>query len=275
MEPQAPPPPSKRTPVWPVVALILLAIGGFVAWRVLQQPRGSTEAAAVVDAGAPVVEVDAGPTVELSMDDGDALLKKLAAPWSGEPTYSLWLAAMSLRHLVAATALVAEGGSPRPALPFVSIAAPFTVREEEGPPIVQVKKGKKPPPPREVRAFMSVQSTARYDGLTKIFGSIDAARAGDAFSQLAPYCDLVFAEISRPGTRFHDSLVRAVKRVLAVKVPEGDIELVPKGAIYLFQDPAIEALSPAEKHLVRMGAANAKVAQDQVRVFASHARLEP
>src|SRR3990167_9133594 len=132
MEPtteQAPTPPPRKTPIWPFLLGLLIAIGGVTAWRVFSQPRGPVEAP-VVDAGVPVVvaaEIDAGPV--LSIDDGDTLLKKLGAGWSADPLFAKWLDSLVLRQLVAATQLVAEGSSPRPALPFLSITGPFAVRE--------------------------------------------------------------------------------------------------------------------------------------------------
>lgn len=266
-------PPSKRMRVWPLVVLILLAVGAFVGWRVYWEPRDPAEAAPAEDAG--VAELDAGPP--LSLEEGDALFKTLAGRWSSDGLVAQWLQAASLRHLVSATQLIAEGSSPRPALPFVSISGAFAVREEQGPLVRPVKRGKRkglPPPPREERLFISAEGSARYGVITKAFGSLDAAAAGDAWSKLEPFCEVAFGEISRPGSRFHDALTAAVKRVLSVQVPEGEIEVVPKGAIYLFKDPALESLSPAEKQLLRMGPANVKVIQDQVRLFASHAQLD-
>jgi hypothetical protein len=281
MEPkteQAPLPPRSGPRVWPFVLVLLLVAVGLGVWFVVAQPRGPVESVAV-DAGTPVVAapVDAGPA--LSLDDGDALLKKLAAPWSKEALYAKWLDALVLRQLVAATQLVAEGNSPRAAVPFISIAGSFAVREEEvpgsaPPPAKKKSKSKVPPPPREVRTFIATQSFARYDSIAAVFGSIDAAAAGEAWSKLEPFCDVAFGEISRPGTRFHDTLRTAFTKLLAVHVPEGEVELVPKGAVYAFKDPQLEALSAAQKHLVRMGAKNAQLVQAQLRQFAEHAKLE-
>lgn len=264
---------AKRTRVWPFVVIVLLAVAGGVGWFVSRQPRGPLEAPPV-DAGSPGAERDAGPA--LSIDEGDLLLQKWAGAWSSDALVAQWLHAASLRHLVSATQLVAEGNSPRPALPFVSISGSFAVREEQHPGARPVKKGKKkgPPPPRGERLFISPESYARYDAITRAFGSLDAAAAGEAWSKLEPYCEVAFGEIGRPGARFHDTLAAALERVLSVQVPSGEIEVVGKGAVYLFKDPALESLSPAEKQLLRMGPDNVKVIQDQLRSFASHAGLD-
>lgn len=271
---QAPLSPRKRPPVWPFVLVALMAITGVVVWRVALQPRGLVES--VADAGEPLVP-DAGPA--LSLDDGDALLKRLAAGWSADPQFAKWLDAIVLRQLVAATQLVAEGSSPRAAVPFISIAGAFSVREEPLPtappkPKPTSKKKAPPPPPREERLFIAVESYARYDAIALTFASIDAGSAGDVWARLEPFCEVASAEISRPGTRFHDTLRAAMKRLLSVDVPEGEIEVAPKGAIYVFKDPSLESLSAAEKQLVRMGPGNARRIQAQLRVFAAHAKLD-
>lgn len=273
MEPnteQAPISKRKGPPAWLLVVVLLLAAAGVGVWFVLSQPRGPMDTA--VDAGLLMesAPIDAGPA--LSLDDGDALLKKVAALWSKEALYAKWLDALVIRQLVAATQLVAEGNSPRAAVPFIFIAGPFAVREE----LAKKKKSKSkiPPPPREERLFISTPSFARYDGITATFASIDAAAAGEAWAKLEPFCDVAFGEISRPGTRFHDTLRTALAKLLAVQVPEGELEVVPKGAVYAFKDPQLESLTAAQKHLVRMGAKNAQLIQEQLRQFAVHAKLE-
>lgn len=277
MDPRPEPPPRPRSfaPVIVIVVFALLAAGGFFAWRALQQPRGQEETAAAPDAGpAPQVEVDAGPP--LSLEDGDALLRKLAAEWSSDALLRSWLAGPVVRQLAAATQLVADGQSPKPALPFLSVTGAFEVREEQAPrPARAPKAGKRPPAPRPPpRAFMSPKSYARFDAITRAFTSVNAAAAGDAWAQVRPYFDLAFAEIGKPGQRFDDVLARALRRVVAVQLPEGPLELTPKGAAYLFADPALEALSPAEKQLLRLGPANGKAVQAKLREFAEHAHLE-
>jgi Protein of unknown function (DUF3014) len=39
-------------------------------------------------------------------------------------------------------------------------------------------------------------------------------------------------------------------------VLQGDVELVPRGALWAFKDEALEQRSAAEKHLLRMGPEN-------------------
>lgn len=267
---------SPRRRAWPVVlvALVLVAGAGFLAWRVLEQPRGpqeTPEAAPSVDAGVAAAQpVDAGPGV--SIDDGDALLKRLASGWSTDPLFTKWLDAASLRHLVAAVQSVADGESPRVSLPFVSLGSGFTVREEQ--PALK-KKRKRGAPMPEPRLFISAESYARYDLPTKALTSVPAETAGAAYAQLRPFVDAVFSEVGRPGKRFDDVFTAALQRVLAVRMPEGEVEVVPKGLAYAFKEESLERSSPAEKHLLRMGRANASALQQWLHAFGQRAGLLP
>jgi len=275
MDPTPAPPAPKRSlaPLLVVVVFALLAAGAFFAWREFMQPRGPVEAVAAPDAGPPA-EADAGPA--LSLEDGDALLKKLAGDWSADALFRTWLEGPVVRQLAAAAQLVADGQSPKPALPFLSLSGAFEVREEQAPrPAHRPKPGKHQPAPRPPpRAFTSPRSWARYDAITRAFTSVNAAAAGDAWAKLRPYFDAAFSEIGKPGQRFDDVLTAALRRLVAVELPGGEVELQPKGALYLYADPKLEALSPAEKQLLRMGPANGRAVQAQLRAFAEHAQLD-
>jgi Protein of unknown function (DUF3014) len=254
-----------RSPLLAIIVLIALGVAGWFAWRTLQPPEARVDLPAQPVAVAPQPE-DAGPTA--SLEEGDALLKTLAKTLSTDETFSSWLKAPLLRNLAAATQMVAEGESPRPALPFLQLSGDYQVREQEQP---KPKNKRQPRPPPKL--FVSPASWARFDGLVRGFTSIDAAAAGDAWGRLHPYFDAAFIEIGKPGQRFEDVLTLALKRLLAVQFPEGEVELTAKGAVYLFSDPTLEALSPAEKQLLRLGPTNGRAVQAKLRTFAEHAHL--
>lgn len=268
MEPNPTPSPPRRS-AWPFVLLGLVLVAGaaFLAWRVLLPPRVPLETPVALDAGAPpvvaVAEADAGPAV--SVEDGDALFKQLAADWSADPLFAKWLDAASLRHLVAAVQSVADGESPRTSLPFVTLAGGFSVRE------VKAKGTKRRP--AVARQFISAESYARYELPTQALTSVPAATAGAAYGQLRPFLDAVFSEVGRPGKRFDDVFTAALERLIAVPLPEGEVEVVPKGLAFAFKDESLERLSPAEKHVLRMGRTNASALQTWLKTFGESAGL--
>lgn len=245
---------QSRRRIWPwfvIPSVVLVAL--LLTKRIVSEPRG--------DEGTPmrtpvVVETpglrDGGHV--LPVEEGDKHLHELAAKWSTDPMYERWLAMLSLRHLVAAAQMVADGESPRPALPFLSIPGQFTADDDR---------------------VISAKSYARYDVIARVAGSVNAAAAGDAYGKFKPFLDSAFAEIGRPGKDLNEVLSNAITKVTNVKFPEGEVELVPKGAVYAFKDPALEGMSKAEKQILRMGSKNGSVLQNQLRVFGEHARLMP
>jgi hypothetical protein len=262
-----------KSPRWPLaVAALVLAAAGYLAYRVLFEPRGQVEPSApeaVADAG---VAVDAGPA--LSIDEGDEQLRALGKALAPAPGVLAWLERLGLRNLVAAAQLVADGDTPRPSLPFLSVEGPFTVREEAAP-APPPAKGKKRAPRPPGRVFVDPASFERYDAVTALVTSVSPGAVGDGYARLRPYFQAAYQEIGRPGARFDDVLARAVGRLLAVRFPEGEVELVPAGVGYGYKDPTLEGLSRAEKHLLRMGPKNGGAIQAALRDFALHAHLEP
>lgn len=236
-----------------VVALALLAglgVGGLFIWRAANQPRVAIEPALT---GPPIADLDAG-VAEVSLDEGDTLLRSFARGLSSHPLLIGWVDRIDIRQLAAAVLMVSEGESPRPALPFLSIQGEFVVHDESA-------------------LIIDPVSYERYDSLTAALTSIDGAAAGAAYAKLRPYFASVFREISRPGSQFDATLTSATSRLRSVKFPEGDIELTPKGALYVFADPALERMSAAEKHLLRFGPKNGHAIQTQLDAFVANAGL--
>lgn len=247
-----------RTPIVVAAAVVLLGIAGYLGWRVFHEQQQVPEA--VVEKPLPVV--DAGtPTLlpSLNAAEGDALLKNGAAGLSPEATLATWLAQPDIvRRLVAAVNQVAEGESPHETLGFMEVKGAFEVTEQ---------KRKKKKDPRVF--FMSPASTARYDGVTKVIGSVDAVAAGTLYGKVRPFAESVFREIAPPGKTLNDAVQKAIDNLAAVPLSDGPVELVPmvEGIGYAYADPKLEALNRAQKHLLRMGPANARVIIEKLTAF--------
>jgi hypothetical protein len=59
-----------------------------------------------------------------------------------------------------------------------------------------------------------------------------------------------------------------VRHLLATPLPTGEPELSRGVESYLLRDQRLESLSPAQKHLLRMGPDNAAVILDKLREIA-------
>ncbi len=232
-----------------VLGLVLLAAAGAAFWW-WRQSRETPAVAPPVESK-PVTQPPAAPPTA-SMAEGDGLLRQLGARLSNASQLPKWLAEADIvRRLVAAVNLIAEGSSPRPVLGFLGPAGEFEVMK---------RKGKKP-----LRA--SPRSYARYDAVTQVVASIDATAAAKVYGQMKPYLDSAFAEVGRPGKSFDGVLRAAMAKISATPIPLTEPALEPKGLGYGYVDPKLEELSPAQKHLLRMGPNNARAIQAWLKKF--------
>jgi hypothetical protein len=106
------------------------------------------------------------------------------------------------------------------------------------------------------RLFPSPKSYARYNGVTRILTSIDPIAAGKAYGTLKPYIDAAFAEIGRPNRSFDAAFHQAVDKLVSTPIATESPELKEAVLVYAYADPKLEALSAAQKHLLRMGPTN-------------------
>jgi hypothetical protein len=145
---------------------------------------------------------------------------------------------------------VAAGGTPTRHLRHVSPQAGFAVRGEAGDTLVD---------PR---------SHQRYNWMADAVASIDAAGAARLYSTLRPRVEEAYAELGSTDAGFDATLERAVVVLLETPVVEGDVRLVPRGALYAYADARLEALLPAQKQLVRTGPRNTRLMQAKLREIA-------
>ena len=205
-----------------------------------------------------------------------AALRAVAARGSDSPLLQEWLASAGIiRRLAAAVRLVAEGRSPRSVVGFIDVPGRFSVVDswdQEA-----RRAGRLPPGLGEDQTdsiFAAPEAYARYDTIAEVFANADARALGRGYARVRPHFRRVFAEVARPGERFDDVLSTAIERLLVVQVPPGQVELVERGAVFLYKDPELEALGEAEKHLLRMGPKNAQAIQLFLRRFARSAGLD-
>lgn len=239
-------PPRKS---WPAVltlgALIAVVSGGY-AFYVSRHPVEMTPP--VAQAQPNILQSPKALDPELSAADAEkevrtflkALSPKLAALLTGPEL---------LRRVVGAVQLAADGESWLHLFPELRPAKAFEVTQ----------RGKK--------LFIDPKSYLRYSELTAAITAVDAQAAGRAYRKLRPIFAQVFSEIAPPGASFDDALLRVLASVENAKLIDGDVELLPRGLVYQFKDPALEAASPTQKLLLRLGPSNARALQAQAHAF--------
>jgi hypothetical protein len=207
---------------------------------------GAKTGAAVPEGFGPV------PQLEASDDFVRALVRQL----SQKPEWAEWLASGNLiRSFVVAVDKVAVGSSPakdlKPAAPrekFKTIGSGKTLR-------------------------IDPRSYDRYNGIANVVDAIDPDGAARAYRRLRPLMQQAFDELGYANLSFDDRLARALGRLVDVPVQESDVMLKATSVTFQFADPELEDLSPAQKHMLRMGPHNMRLVQAKMRAFARAAGL--
>lgn len=200
----------------------------------------------------PAVRVESGAVSALpGLDDSDVPLRERLAALSPKAKLAGWLGIDGIiRRLVAATAIVSEGKSPKESLKFLKPDGPFAAG----------KKGK--------QYVLDMKGCARYDLLADALEAVDAESAAKLFTEYKPLFQLAYEELGGPKKDFQQTLIQAVVVLLQAPAVYGEIKLQPKLLAYTYEDPELEALAPAQKHLLRMGPRNSLKIQEKLRSFA-------
>lgn len=246
----APRPPSPfRSMRWPLgIAAVVALLGGasFYVLRTSEPTPAATPAYAEPTPPAPPPP----PAVQLS--GTDARVRDVLKDLSSDAEFARWLSSEDLaRRFAASVNLVAEGQSPRMPLSFMAPAGTFRVTKRHG------------------HTVAAPESHTRYDTVTRVLVSLDVKKAGQVYQELKPLLDAAHAELAPPGRSLDTTLSQAIGRLTRVAVPKTPPELTPKGALFVYADPNLEALSAAEKHLLRMGPENMRKVQAKLTELAS------
>jgi Protein of unknown function (DUF3014) len=239
---------ARRSRALPWIAVAsLVAIAGALGawWAFTRQPAAITTLPIPTSAPTPdAVPATAAPT----LDGYDEQVRTWAAGLSNAKQWLTWLSGPDLvRRLVGALWTVSQGDSPRKFVAFLSPGAPFAVEARAG------------------RIYTSPRSFARYSAIAQVAQSFDSEKAAAGWRALEPFLARAHQEIAPRGRTIQQTFDDATAQLLRVPVPEGDVELVEKGAIYAYADPELERLSPAQKHLLRLGPTNARAVQAKIR----------
>ena len=228
---------------WAAVILAVVVVG-VAAWVLLRKPSEPERTPATAGAVATAPEADP-PVAPVSDTDARAELEKLGS----NPAYRRWLAQADdlVRRWAVVTDNLDHGESPRKALELLGPKAPFQV----------VQRGAK--------SYVAPGSYARYDEFAAAVDSIDVATLAAVYRTLHPAVQAAYRALGYPGGSLDAATTRALRRLEAAPVPDGDVEVVPQGGVFVYADPKLEGLRPVEKHLLRMGPKNEALIQAKAR----------
>lgn len=110
---------------------------------------------------------------------------------------------------------------------------------------------------------------SRYDAHAQMVAELDISQLVGTFHSFRPLLEQGYAQLGYEGADFDNALIRALDEILATPEIHSEIALKKKEAVYLFADSELEALSPLQKQLMRMGPDNIALIKAQARALRS------
>jgi len=259
---------KRRAGLWIGVAVLVFGIGLAVFFMFGGRVSDVTEESIVSEAppapelpppppeslGAEIVPLDLPP-----LDETDPVVRGLIGELSSHPQIVAWLATDGLiRNFTVVTSNIAEGRSPAINLRRLRPSGEFLVSE------------------RGEDLFIDPKSYSRYNPLVGALTSIDPAGAARLYRSLKPRIDDAYAELGFPDTTFEATLERAIVLLLRTPIPGDPVAVEPEGGTgYRYADSTLETLTPAQRHLLRMGPQNVRAVQTALRNIALALGIPP
>jgi hypothetical protein len=245
-----------------IFAAVILVIGGagyyWYSQRQTAAPAATAEAPAAAQASA---ATDASSYDLPPLKDSDEFMRERVGALSAHPLMAAWLKTTDLaRNLIVVLENTSRGLNPSKHLRVLKPAGTFRV----------VRSGAG----GSERMALDPRNYERFNGIAEAAASIDAAAAGTLYKGLRPLLQAAYDELGNQEP-LDRALGRAIAGLLAAPVVEGDIPLTVgnEGVGFKYVDPKIEALTGAQKQLVRMGPTNQRLIQGRLRQFATAAGI--
>ena len=244
-------PPPRESRIGLIAGVVLIVVAVAVGWYVMRdgpitQEASAPQPSAAAEPAAPVPAIDLPP-----LDQTDMLVRTLAEGLSSNPLLTAWLTPDGvIRRFTVVVDNIAFGRPVRNQLLPVTPQGGFRITTRGG----------------EVQADPG--NYQRYVPLTAAMESIDAVRAAQMYAMLRPRIEEAYVELGR-NISFDRALEQAIIALLQAPPIRGDEPLVPaKTTGYAYSNPQLEGLTPAQKHLLRMGPDNAARVQARLRDIA-------
>jgi hypothetical protein len=241
-----------------VAVVVLIAAAGAAAYIALAwRPRPVPNPTATPAPSASAIESSpplggAGEPITIPpLDASDALVRTLVRKLSENPATTAWLTTNDLiRNFTVVIANIAEGATPAKHLRALRPAAPFHIVEHNR------------------VLYVDPSSYDRYAPIADAVFSVDAAGAASLYGTLKPRIEEAHRELGFSDRSFDATLEGAIVALLNVPIADARVRLKPKGIGYAYADEHLEALTAAQKHLLRMGPRNARIIQAKLREIA-------
>jgi hypothetical protein len=112
---------------------------------------------------------------------------------------------------------------------------------------------------------ISPDNYARYRPFMDVVKTVDTEKAVALYYHFYPLFQSAFDDLGYQDAYFNDHLIALIDHLLSTPDVTGPIALTQPNVMYLYADPALEALSPGQKTLIRMGPTNEALIKARLR----------
>ena len=255
----APPPP--RQPPWLllVAGLALLAALAALWYSGRSQPDPAASTGAEPPAPSqpvPSTRVGAEPGDDIPLpplDESDALIRDLIARLSSHPRVAAWLTTDHLvRNMTAVVVNISEGRTPAVHLRAVKPDAAYGAAGAGG------------------RLRVDPAGYTRYDSHADAVAALDARGVARFYATIRPRIDEAYQELGAPQGNFDVTLQRAIVELLRTPILDSPPRLRQDSVVFVYEDPALEELSQAQRQFLRMGPRNMRMVKAKLREVAPY-----
>jgi hypothetical protein len=243
----------RKTALLPIllIAAAGLIIGGAAAWWWTRADVTPTAPTATNSSEAVIAEAKVPERTLPPLGQMDTFLRALLGALSSHPDFVRWLATDDLiRQMASGIDRISRGQTPAADLLVLRPPEDFAVTGR--------------------RNAMTIDpvSYRRYDRLAALVESLEPRGVAEAYHTIQPRLDEAYRALGRSQGGVDAALQIGVQLLLDTPVPSDPIAVVRgKGATYAYKDPALEALAPIQKQLLRMGPDNVRRVQARLRAI--------
>ena len=245
-----------------IVAAIVVAAG---VWYFTSRREAAPPAAVTTPAAPPAtVPVPEVPRVQAEdidlppLSQTDSIVRELVTRLSSHPTIAAWLTTKGLiTNFTVVTLNIAEGRAPAKFLQPIAPRGRFRTATSG----------------REL--FVDPRSYERYNPHGDAIGALNPVGTATLYLTLKPRITEAYRELGYPEGDFDRVLERAIGVLLQTPVLDENVTLDPNGVIYVYRDPKLESLSPAQKQFLRLGTRNGQAVRGKLEEVAALLNLHP
>jgi hypothetical protein len=229
------------------IAVVIAAGGGWWYWHSREAPPSPTPPAATPPAAAQPAETIAHPVPAAAsgsaplpeLNDSDAAVTAALGEAAGGSEASQYLIPTDVvRHVVVSVDNLLRQKVAVDKRPITGVGGTFIANGDE------------------LNATLDARNFKRYQPLVSTLEKVDMQRVAAVYLKFYPLFQKAYQDLGYPTGYFNDRLVQVIDGLLATPQINERIELKRPNVMYVFADPALEALPAGQKLLIRMGPEN-------------------